>query len=89
MAGYNDPRFAKGPLKGPDTRWRGHNVAPDPDPHDGIIRVFTRGRWMSWEAWKATAKVIRDDNPVTPTDVGTQSVPSTQPTLVLQQKWLF
>jgi hypothetical protein len=61
-AGYNDPRFTKGPVKGPDVRWRGHQGPPDPEPQNGAIRVFHRGRWMTWGAWRLTPILLEDNN---------------------------
>jgi hypothetical protein len=53
MAGYFDKRFAEGSASaGPEVnRWCGHQLPPDPDPTNGMVRVLAGGRWMSWEEW--------------------------------------
>jgi hypothetical protein len=89
MAGYNDPRFAKGPVKGPDSRWRGHQVPPDPAPQDGAIRVFARGRWMTWETWRSSIKVTQDGSAVAPTNEGTTGANQYPSALVPEQFPLF
>jgi hypothetical protein len=89
MAGYNDPKYAKGPVKGPDVRWRGHQVPPDPEPENGAIRVFARGKWMTWDAWRAAPTVIQDDNRPAPPLEGSTLSTSTPTPLKMHQICLF